>query len=159
MQCPVALEADYMEESCHDNDFDCCSMDGVSVCSSSLPKKQADCQPRYASVGASPMKLVACEATPRSDPAKSAVEYVLCLRQGHHISQAGVERVIQHTDMLIKSTVSAVESRLNEFLYDNNIELNCSLSEIFQSELPPALAVLLQSHNSESNLIIILAYW
>ena len=59
---------------------------------------------------------------------KSAAEYVLCLRQGHHISQAGVDRVIKHTDLLLQNTLSAVQMRIQ------NITLNCNLSEIFESE-------------------------
>ena len=54
---------------------------------------------------ASPTK----EASSPFDPVKAAAEFVLSLRQGHNISQKCIERVIERTDLLLKSTVAAVQ--------------------------------------------------
>ena len=83
---------------------------------------------------ASPTKEASSQA-PAFDPVKEAAEFVLSLRQGHHISQKCIERVIEHTDLLLKSTVAAVQSRLENVLDENNT-VQESLSEIFQSSLP-----------------------
>ena len=116
-----------MDNSFHESSFDdCCSMDDVtSMCSSSLPIKEVARQPSAVCSSVSPVKQVACQ--PSSDPVKSAAEYVLCLRQGHHISQASVDKVIEQTDLLLKSTLSALQSRMQNILDENNIVLNCDL--------------------------------
>ena len=72
------------------------------------------------------------------DAIKPAAEFVLALRQGHHISQSALNMIIENTEMLLQSTLSIIKTQLHAVLRKNGLDLEEALGneDIFQNVMP-----------------------
>ena len=68
-----------------------------------------------------------------NDPAAS---FVLALRQGHHLSQSALSRVIEHTEVLLQDALSQIESNVVGVLSAKGIDFSADMPEIVQKCYP-----------------------
>ena len=68
-----------------------------------------------------------------NDPAAS---FVLALRQGHHLSQSALSRVIEHTEVLLQDALSQIESNVVGVLSAKGIDFSADMAEIVQKCYP-----------------------
>ena len=92
------------------------------------------------------------------DAVKPTAEFVLALRQGHHILQSALNMVIENTEMLLQSTLSTIKTQLHVVLRKNGLDLEEELGNVasfpghFWEEKTAWALLLAHSHRSHKNL-------
>lgn len=72
------------------------------------------------------------------DAVKHTAEFVLALRQGHHLSQSAMSMVIENTEILIKNTLSIMETQLTVVLQEKGLDPEEVVGDgdLFQNVMP-----------------------